>query len=313
MRCIVCEESEALEKTSRHGEWDLIRCRSCGVGFWHPLVFVREQYTNESHHLRLAMGDALSPYHQRAFGILMEKTSGLPSPLSLLDIGCGNGSFLRHVAGHTDRFVCYGLDLNPRLVEHARTTFGDRVACADVFEESAVTKDRRFDVICFFEVLEHQPDPGEFIERVRGLLRPGGLVIGSVPNDRRYIPLGVRESFDYPPYHLTWWDVHSLGHLFKRRGMRETEMLENGPWSLVDLSFHIETWMLGPFKEGLKGLAKERARVRGKVPRSFALINSPLVRGLRAALFMPLAVPLYVKYRFVHRNSGRFLVFSARA
>jgi 2-polyprenyl-3-methyl-5-hydroxy-6-metoxy-1,4-benzoquinol methylase len=50
------------------------------------------------------------------------------------------------------------------------------------FYEYAKEKNLKFDVITFFEVLEHQDKLREFLEMVKGLLREGGYIAGSVPN-----------------------------------------------------------------------------------------------------------------------------------
>lgn len=49
------------------------------------------------------------------------------------------------------------------------------------FSEFAKKEGLKFDVITFFEVLEHQDRPREFLERVKELLKPGGWLAGSVP------------------------------------------------------------------------------------------------------------------------------------
>lgn len=59
----------------------------------------------------------------------------------------------------------------------------------------------RFDIISFFEVLEHLDNPVRFIEHIRGLLKPGGHIIPSVPNRNSFLDT-LAES-DYPPNHLT--------------------------------------------------------------------------------------------------------------
>jgi SAM-dependent methyltransferase len=316
MECILCDRDGRLEKASGHGEWDLIHCLECGAYFWHPLVFVKEQYTCNVHCMRPSPGEMLMPYHYRAFEMLMERTSGGTAPLGLLDIGCGKGSFLRHVLKHADRFGCYGLDLNPHAVEHARGTLGDRVACADILDESGVTAVKTYDVVCFFEVLEHQTDPRAFLRRAMSLLKPGGLVLGSVPNNQRYLPLGIREPFDYPPHHLTWWDKGSLSHLFEAVGLRDMEQLETSPWGPGGLSLQLETGLFGRLKKGLKQRAASGPHSAGRpgggdTPPLFAFLNSRFLRLMRASLFMPLGMPLYFKYLLLHGASGRFLVFSA--
>ncbi|MEM2074300.1 MAG: methyltransferase domain-containing protein, partial [Nitrososphaeria archaeon] len=50
------------------------------------------------------------------------------------------------------------------------------------FAEFCQKEGLKFDVITFFEVLEHQDKPVEFLEAIKSMLKPGGYIAGSVPN-----------------------------------------------------------------------------------------------------------------------------------
>ena len=77
-------------------------------------------------------------------------------------------------------------------------------------------KDRRFDVVTFFEVLEHLDEPLEFLRKVKTVLKPGGYIALSVPNRRR--TLDIHGIEDNPPHHLTKWDMDSLTGFLESNG-----------------------------------------------------------------------------------------------
>ena len=92
----------------------------------------------------------------------------------------------------------------------------------------------KFDVIFFCEVIEHLPVPGYVaLERLRNLLRPGGVIICTTPNLYRlrnvvYMILG-RPIFDYFRYpdeetslsHVLEYSLDHLDWQFKRAGFTE--------------------------------------------------------------------------------------------
>ena len=73
-----------------------------------------------------------------------------------------------------------GIEFEPSLAEASSRRYGVPVVVGD-----AVSADVRgpFDVITMWHVLEHLPDPGSALARAAGLLRPGGTLIVSVPNN----------------------------------------------------------------------------------------------------------------------------------
>lgn len=55
------------------------------------------------------------------------------------------------------------------------------------FAEYCKEHNLKFDIITFFEVLEHQVDPVGFLETIKGMLNPGGWIAGSVPNRDNFL------------------------------------------------------------------------------------------------------------------------------
>jgi len=99
-----------------------------------------------------------------------------------------------------------GVELNPQGASKART-LGFPVHEL-LLGELAKQIDDRFDVICSFQVLEHAPDPKNFLDGVISLLKPGGKLILSVPNAavmRKVDPRNL-DLLNQPPHHMGHWD-----------------------------------------------------------------------------------------------------------
>ena len=95
----------------------------------------------------------------------------------LLEIGCGTGGNLRFFQ---DYYQVTGVDIAPDAVRHAR----ERVDCPilegefrDLFPEEF----RGVDLVLLADVLEHVKDDRGFLEDILARLRPGGVVVVTVP------------------------------------------------------------------------------------------------------------------------------------
>ena len=125
----------------------------------------------------------------------------------LLDVGCGDGSFLR-VATRCD-WHATGLDPDVNAVASCRSNALD-VLHGGIERFGAV--ESRFDVITLNHVIEHVPDPIELLRSCYRLLKLGGQLWLQTPNidslgSRRY---GRHWRGLEPPRHLVLFDPVSL-------------------------------------------------------------------------------------------------------
>ncbi len=93
----------------------------------------------------------------------------------ILDAGCGTGLNLRHLPAGS-----VGLDINPRNVAMATARLpGYRIVEGDL--EAMPFDDEAFGAVVCTEVLEHVPHADAALNEIWRVLRPGGVLIGSVP------------------------------------------------------------------------------------------------------------------------------------
>jgi SAM-dependent methyltransferase len=95
----------------------------------------------------------------------------------VLDLGCRSGALTRHfLEGNS----VVGLDVDPAALEKA-AALGIEPVRANV-EEPLPFEDASFDVVVAGELFEHLQFPDALVGEIRRVLRPGGVLAGSVPN-----------------------------------------------------------------------------------------------------------------------------------
>jgi len=115
---------------------------------------------------------------------------------SLVDVGCGDGRFLREAKERYPEKDLFGVDYSDRAINLARA-MNPGVA----FESRNIVTDplkQKFDVATLIEVLEHIPPDQveEFIEEVHSLLHPGGHLILTVPHVNKSVSEKHYQHFD---------------------------------------------------------------------------------------------------------------------
>ena len=130
----------------------------------------------------------------------------------VLDFGCGSGEFLSRLQEHVD-VDAYGFDFNPVGSNAAREKGYQLIHELD----AANLPGAPFDAITMFQVLEHLSSPFEMLEKLKSLLRPGGLFIVSVPDCSGPIRHFENALTELPPHHVTRWYGDSLRTCFTQR------------------------------------------------------------------------------------------------
>jgi ubiquinone/menaquinone biosynthesis C-methylase UbiE len=161
-----------------YGHFSIIRCKKCGLARsdQRDEATTRDLHSRQTHELnKQDIQNQKSTFEQRA-DLLSRKT--IPGGY-LLDIGCGMGLF----AGEMMRkgWQAVGIDSSDWAASQAR----DLAPWAQFYVsnvETAIFPASSFDVITFWDGLDHTDSPGKALERLTSWLEPGGLLLFILPD-----------------------------------------------------------------------------------------------------------------------------------
>ena len=157
--------------------------------------------------------------------------------ISILDIGCGNGFFLRFLRENGYPKL-RGLDPNPNSVRFINEKIG--IYADQGFVENCDYEDKAFDLLVMDQILEHVESPNRVLQACQRILKPGGLLWISTPNVKSWhILLRLKQ------YHRHFNGRVHLNH-FTPKTLRDI-LVRNG-FHVRDVVTHIEEATLGRLK-----------------------------------------------------------------
>jgi 2-polyprenyl-3-methyl-5-hydroxy-6-metoxy-1,4-benzoquinol methylase len=141
-------------------------------------------------------------------------------PKNILEVGCGRGFYLKALSYFDFPKQIVGVDINPDYIEEAKQSVQDtRIKLIQGSIYDLPFKQNSFDLVICSEVLEHLRDDRQALLVLRKLVKPGGYILGSVPNIHYpflWDPLNwILEKFFkiHIPSHIWWlagiWADHS--------------------------------------------------------------------------------------------------------
>lgn len=223
-RCPICSSHDTLFRFEKRDTdlrteslYSLYECVSCSIGFVDPQPsadVMASLYEDEFFSKKKRTGVLSTVFGWLENGLFRRRVRLIgrlvaPHCKSVLDVGCGNGKFLRamRTAGHD----VVGIEPSPAGAARAREDHGLDVHCGSVLEIDF--GDRRFDLITLWHVLEHVDDPVAYLRHLARWLTPGGRILAAVPN------FGGAEAGIYKE---RWAFLDIPRHLFhfSRRGLR---------------------------------------------------------------------------------------------
>ena len=328
IECPICytevEESnfkETYVSPYNNQEYKRYECPNCDVHWWEPLKIIPEFYESEFLELYTALhegvGTRLGENHKVFFKHFPSNVRG-----RLLDVGCGDGRFLRHAK--EQGFEIWGIDFDKKSVENVKRNLGIDTVFAmslEEFYEYAKERGLKFDVITFFEVLEHQDKPREFLEMVKDLLKEGGYIAGSVPSRQcLFAEIGWKYFHgDHPPHHFLRFSKSSIEKALNFSGFKDVEVykldfpfIELFPYlekklfgNLDRLKIKLKGMVLGDERKARVYAVEELAEVSPSKGKAYILM---MLKFLRNAILLPFALGYVGKLK----GNGGHLYFQAK-
>src|SRR2546421_3464656 len=216
--CPACGEITREPAVEEFGRYHLFGCVACGLQFWEPREMPDARWYEHMYGGRDDKLLPLEPGHKYFLADPLAPPSG-----TLLDIGCGSGNFL--AAARDAGYRVTGIELDRKAARCAKERLGlQRVLPLTISEFSEQFAGERFDVVTFFEVLEHQAVPVEFLQKAKLCVQPGGVIALSVPNRERWRT--GPDVLDYPPNHFLRWNTASLRTFLSAQGFEVVSIRE---------------------------------------------------------------------------------------
>ena len=179
----------------------LYHCHESDMNFFHPCISGSESFYENLQRFDWYYMDEKNEYGFASRFI--DKTA------KVLEIGCGKGVFSKKISCSEYR----GLEFSREAMRMAEQ---DGIVVLNEPVRSHANRNREaYDVVCSFQVLEHVTDVHAFIEASLDCLKPGGLLIYSVPSLDSFSRQVGNFVLDLPPHHVTRWTDLSLRNIAK--------------------------------------------------------------------------------------------------
>ena len=229
-QCPVCNQTQFFpflqckDYTVSHETFELVSCHGCGLVFTNPQpakhelpkYYQSDAYISHSNKSRDVIGQLYK--FGRAFTLRWKhnlvRRHSIKDPHSILDFGCGTGSFLRECVKHNLKIS--GVEPSDTARLQAQETTGSHIE----HDLSKITG--QFDAITLWHVLEHIPDLTQTLNSLTNYLNKDGTMFIAVPNLNSQDAAVYREywaAYDVPR-HLWHFSRTSMQQLLTNSGLK---------------------------------------------------------------------------------------------
>jgi SAM-dependent methyltransferase len=233
--CNLCGHAVGRQLLYQASGYPILRCPECGLVFVDQSVLsgnlASEIYTeryfeggmNDGYVEYRASEEILRSQAKRTIRRLMRYQPGG----RLLDVGCAYGFFLEEAR---EQFEVEGIEISEYAATEARKR-GLNVRCGDLIE--APLAPSSYDVISFFDCIEHLVDPHTYLCKAHQLLKANGIIaITTGDISSVYARLsGKRWRLMTPPQHLFFFSQKTMAAILRKDGFEILEVRH--PWKLV--------------------------------------------------------------------------------
>ena len=231
MGCKICEsentrflyKAEEIDFNLR-GIFDIYKCESCGYIFVNnPPEDLNYYYPENYDPYKAAIQDETNPLMRwartcniRVKKKIVNKYMKYSYSNKVLDVGCSTGIFLDQM--RSSGWETYGVELSPIAAEYARNRFNLKVATGQLSDKN--WSDTNFNVVTFWDSLEHTLNPRDTLEKCNKKLDNSGYIFFTVPNfeslDKRIFKK-FWIGYDFPR-HISVFPLHTIKILLESTG-----------------------------------------------------------------------------------------------
>lgn len=184
-------------------DYDIFRCNECTLEFPSPMVggssVFYDWITSHSFYYTEDRWE-----YSEVIKLILGFSQGTQR---LLDVGCGNGLFLRKLTKYRN-IDAIGIDTTQESVTQCLAQELKAHNC-DI-EGLRALDPLPYDYIVSFHCLEHIDSPLEFMKSLKSTLSLKGKIFISVPLSPMSFESNWHDPLNYPPHHVTRWDFQSI-------------------------------------------------------------------------------------------------------
>jgi SAM-dependent methyltransferase len=201
-------------KPPRHSHFRIVECLTCGLVYSSPIFpeeKIIELYRESDFLDEIQLQNMVQDYvenFKKAIDIFGQ-------PDRLLEIGCGNGFFLRELENKYGISEIVGVEPGKAAVAKAAPELRARII-NDVFHEGLFDQEY-FDMVCIFQIMDHVVDPNRFLGNIYRVLRKGGLLLSINHNVRSWFPkLFGRKCPMFDIEHIYLFDLSTMRKILQK-------------------------------------------------------------------------------------------------
>lgn len=226
----------------------LYNCNDTGYRFYHPDgiwgdgLFYEELQKNNSWYYATNRWE-----HKKVIELIRPEDK-------VLEIGCGDGVFLKMLKNNGVQDI-EAIELNEGAVADLKKD-GYNIY-NELIEGFAPKHIGQYDVVCFFQVLEHIYDIKSFLDAALLTLKKGGRMLIAVPHNNPYLlRYDVNHTLNLPPHHAGLWNQQAFENLQQFFQITLTNLsimplIEYKQWYRIQRKYYKKTQPLKSFLMGL--------------------------------------------------------------
>ena len=254
MRCLCCGKTVRPsykdlydDRYGALGYFTIYKCSNCGFGRTYPVLKRKE----------------IGKFYAKYYPIRYQKASDVQKQMNLkshfdswrdgtnnvahqyvaknsdvLDVGSANGVSLLEIKKLGAN--AYGIEPDPNSQRLAKQL---KINIFKGFLSDNPFSGKKFDYITASQVLEHEPDPEQFLKIAKSRLKEGGKIILSFPNaDSLYRRIFGKKWINWHvPYHVNHFSIRSIGILTSKIGLKITKLRTITPnlWTRLQLKNYL--------------------------------------------------------------------------